>query len=108
MKSLFASCLLILSLSSFANLDYGKLCSTHGECQDEFGVTQGTKCFKVKTGVNPSGEILCTIRCYSLPLGSFCKRNDGEVVGKCTQELYERPNFDPNHPNCSDAIDPIK
>ncbi len=108
MKLLFSYFLLLSSLSTFAGLDYGKLCSTHGECQDEFGVNQGMRCFKMKTGMDSSGNFTCAIRCYALSLGSFCKRNDGEVIGKCVEESYEQPSFDPNSPNCSDAIDPIK
>ena len=108
MKSFFILVTTLLSLASYG-VDYGELCSTHGECQELYPVENGQKCFKVKTGTTANGEITCSIRCYYLPVGSYCKKFSGSEVGKCVKEKFDIPVIDYNDPHaCNDAIDPLR
>jgi hypothetical protein len=103
MKSL----LLIILLSSFSLFASEetltpKLCYTHGQCQDSLPEI-GYKCFIVKLGTNPNGSPACTLRCPSMPMGSYCENIQGHAFGICKKESYSIPAFDPN--DCSNAID---
>jgi len=96
----------VLTFISIHAANYGTLCATHGECQEKYTVQQGTKCFKVKTGVDYQGHLQCTIRCYQLPVGIFCYKKKGEGIGVCKREEFSVPQTNPNDPNnCVDAVD---
>jgi hypothetical protein len=59
------------------------------------------KCFKVKTGITPEGQQLCALRCYNVPTHGNC------VNRVCVAPIPETPPaFDPEDPQCADAIDP--
>jgi hypothetical protein len=83
------------------------VCMTHGDCQDKIAVEEGTKCYIVKTGTTPSGEQLCSQRCYTSKLGSYCKSIQEEDFGYCKHETDTPvPAFDTSDPNrCNTAID---
>ncbi|TDJ07613.1 MAG: hypothetical protein E2O68_03270 [Deltaproteobacteria bacterium] len=60
-----------------------------------------TECFIVKTGTDPSGEIECALRCYDNPIFGSCRH------GICISPRFPPvPDFDPEVPDCKDAIDP--
>lgn len=98
----------LISIQSIIANNDGQACLTHGECQKVIPVQTGQKCLVVKTGVSPAGNFTCALRCYRLPLGSYCKKIEGsQIWGLCKKEKYEIPSFDPSSPNCDNAIDPI-
>ncbi|MBF0362066.1 MAG: hypothetical protein HQK49_13705 [Oligoflexia bacterium] len=92
------------------NLSYaqGIKCITHGQCQNMISVTKGTRCFIVKTGVDAHSEVTCALRCYAVDIGSYCNREITEYkFGYCEKEKnFVAPPFDPENPDCSNAIDP--
>lgn len=93
---------------SLAGNSYRQTCLTHGECQEANPIEEGHKCLIVKTGVDAQGKLTCSLKCYRLTLGSFCKKSSNEQIGFCTLEAYQVPEFDPSNPNCENAIDPIQ
>ena len=106
MKTFFLALTLISSISIFANeTNVGpQLCWTHGQCQTSMP-TPGSKCYIIKTGTSGDGSVTCSLRCYTLPMGSTCEQVPGYGFGVCKTESYTVPKFDPN--DCSSAIDPI-
>lgn len=75
----------------------GQKCVTKEYCRKE-NVTQW---FIVKTGVSPSGVQECALRSYNVPTHGDC------VNGKCIPpDPPPVPNFDPDEPDCSEAINP--
>ena len=58
-------------------------------------------CFIVKTGFNAQVQQTCTRRCYNVPTFGEC------TAGVCVPpQIPDVPTFDPNNPDCSQAIDP--
>lgn len=107
-RILLLSLFMTMGNSVFGQTD-GRLeiCMTHGDCQDIRAVEDGVRCYIVKTGTTPSGEQLCSQRCYRSKLGSYCKSIEGEDFGYCKHEKDTPiPTFDPADPNrCDTAID---
>ncbi len=76
----------------------GQKCVTKEFCRKENVYT----CFIVKTGVNNQGDPTCTRRCYNVPTFGECNA-DGTCAPPKEPDV---PDFDPNNPDCSQAIDP--
>lgn len=75
----------------------GQQCVSREYCRRE----HISECFIVRTGTNIQGGETCALRCYSVPKFGDCKN------GICLPPLPNPvPQFDPNNPNCEDAIDP--
>lgn len=75
----------------------GQACVAKEWCRKENVPT----CFKVKTGITPEGQQLCALRCYNVPTFGDC------INRKCVAPIPPPvPSFDPENPNCSDAVDP--
>ena len=75
----------------------GETCVSQDWCRKEYL----SQCFVVKTGFTPRGKQLCALRCYNVPTPSSCR--DGTCHPPTPPPL---PAFDPENPNCDDAIDP--
>lgn len=75
----------------------GQQCVSREYCRKE----HIPECFIVKTGTSLQGGQTCALRCYSVPTFGDCRN------GVCIPPLPKPvPQFDPNNPNCEDAIDP--
>ena len=75
----------------------GETCVAQDWCRKEYL----SQCFVVKTGFTPRGRQLCALRCYNVPTPSACRN------GTCHPPTPPvLPVFDPENPNCDDAIDP--
>lgn len=101
---------LISLISLFPGVSLGEvkrpdICYNHGECQEKLGVEYGQRCFIVKTGLSENGQITCSLQCYDMPLGSYCRSIRDEMFGICEKEYYSVPHFNPEFPDCSNAID---
>lgn len=105
MKFFMMLAAIVFSFSSFSQDQFGKLCFNHGQCQVEYGVVDETRCLKIRTGIDYNGNRTCTIRCYNLPVGYFCKKLRDDQ-GVCKRESYKMPTLDPANPDCSDAVYP--
>lgn len=81
----------------FCSKSPGQQCVTKEFCRKENIYT----CFIVKTGVSAQGAVTCTRRCYNVPTFGEC--TDGICVPPPSPPV---PTFDPNDPDCSQAIDP--
>ena len=75
----------------------GETCVAQEWCRKEYH----NQCFVVKTGFTPRGEQLCALRCYNVPTPSSCRNGTCHPPAPPAQ-----PAFDPENPNCEDAIDP--
>jgi hypothetical protein len=106
-KFIFVLFLMSLSINSFSNDEFVIECLTHGECQERLNTREGRVCFIVKTGVDVNNQVTCALRCYTKSLGSICDKKEGELIGKCQEEEFPIPVFDPSNPDCTSAIDPI-
>ncbi len=93
-------------LSNHNTLPYDGPCLTHGECQQTNVTAPGEKCLLLKTGFNHHGQVTCAISCYNVRVAYYCKGVRRHKVGRCTQESYSMPTFDPANPDCSSAVDP--
>ena len=75
----------------------GQTCVMKEYCREE----NLTQCFVVKTGTDAQGQQLCALRCYNVPTFGDC------INGTCTPPSAPPvPDFDPDNPDCSTAIDP--
>lgn len=75
----------------------GQACVAKEWCRKENVPT----CFKVKTGLTPEGQQLCALRCYNVPTFGDC------INRTCVAPIPPPvPSFDPENPDCSDAVDP--
>mgnify|MGYP003144508921 CR=1 FL=1 len=75
----------------------GQACVAKEWCRKENIPT----CFKVKTGTTPEGQQLCALRCYNVPTFGDC------VNRKCVAPVPPTPpQFDPENPDCTGAVDP--
>ncbi len=75
----------------------GSQCIAKEWCQKQ----NVTRCFIVTTGVDNLGQTTCTRRCYTVQEFPDCKN------GLCTpKDAPVVPSFDPDNPDCSDAISP--
>ncbi|MGB0454627.1 MAG: hypothetical protein ACPGJV_13040 [Bacteriovoracaceae bacterium] len=82
---------------SFCSKSPGQSCVAEQWCRQE-NVQQ---CFIVKTKVDSQGNQECARRCYNVPTFGECRNN------VCIPpEVPPIPDFDPNNPDCSSAIDP--
>jgi hypothetical protein len=108
---MIARLLISLFLTTFSMKTFAEnqvACMSHGDCQAVYGTQNGTKCFIVKTGQDSLGNLTCTLRCYSVQLGSSCLEVEGSAYGLCKREQFDMPMFDPADPNrCDSAIDPL-
>lgn len=75
----------------------GQSCVSKEYCRKE----NVNECFIVKTGSDNQGNETCALRCYNVPTFGSCK--NGVCVPPVTPPV---PEFDPEDPDCSDAIDP--
>ena len=82
---------------AFCSKTPGQECVAQEFCREEMVQT----CYKVSTGVNSNGEATCALRCYYVPTYGSCV--EGVCVAPDTPDV---PTFDPNDPQCGDAIDP--
>ena len=96
--SLKITTLSIFAFSTMAN----DSCVTHAQCQNL--TDESTACFVVDTGKNFSNKPTCEVKCYRVFVGSFCKFEKDKNHGKCEEENYKKPDFDPDKPDCSKAI----
>lgn len=75
----------------------GQSCVSKEYCRKE----NINECFIVKTGSDNQGNETCALRCYNVPTFGSCKN------GVCVPPVAPPvPQFDPENPDCSDAIDP--
>jgi hypothetical protein len=82
-------------------------CLSHGECQDLTSTMSGQRCLLVKTGYDVSGNVTCTVRCYPVSRGVFCRPLEDSVFGFCEREEFPVPQLDRMNPNCDGALDPL-
>lgn len=106
MKKIFACGLILFSLFAYSYDKKPTICYSHGECQELIGTELGTRCLIVKTGFDSMGHVTCALRCYSLPMGSYCNPLENKPYGVCEKESYPVPYFDPEYPDCSGAVEP--
>jgi len=92
-----------LSILATEEIQSPKICYTHGQCQTE-APEYGPRCLLVKTGSTVNGNSSCSIRCPSIPIGSYCEPVVGHIWGVCKKESYPMPSLD--SVDCSSAIDP--
>jgi len=86
------------------NTDEPVLCSkAPGQtciAQDWCMIQNVSKCYIVKTGTSPTGEVECALRCFNVPTHGDC------TDGICVPPAIDIPPvFDPENPNCSSAIE---
>jgi hypothetical protein len=106
MKKIFACGLILFSFFAYSNEIKPTICYSHGECQELIGTELGTRCLIVKTGFDSRGIETCDLRCYTIPMGSYCKRIGDKVYGVCEKESYPVPDFNRDFPDCSRAVEP--
>lgn len=106
-KSILTLILVIVPSITYASQNYPEVCLTHGDCQELGKVSSVPACFIVKTGSDAFGKATCTLRCYQVLQGDYCRKPKGEAFGFCAKEEFPTPAFDPSNPDCSHAIDPI-
>ena len=58
------------------------------------------QCFIINTGFNSSGDRTCSLRCYDIPMSGTC-----ENLTCVPPRTPQVPDFNPNNPDCSSAID---
>lgn len=75
----------------------GQSCVSKEYCRKE----NINECFIVKTGADNQGNQTCALRCYNVPTFGSCR--NGVCVPPVTPPV---PQFDPENPDCSEAIDP--
>ena len=89
-----------------STLAYGENCVSHGQCQKNHELKERTFCALVEYGIDPmNGDLLCTVRCYTVPMGYYCAKPPGKLSGKCKAEYYPSPRIDsvPQR-DCSNAL----
>tara|TARA_R110002072_G_scaffold64203_2_gene159379 strand:+ start:225728 stop:227641 length:1914 start_codon:yes stop_codon:yes gene_type:complete len=84
-------------LDVFCAKSPGQACVTKEFCKKE----NIPSCFVVKTGISNQGQVTCSLRCYNVPTFGDCEN------GICIPpDIPAVPDFDPENPDCSNAIDP--
>ena len=87
----------MISIKCFVEKSPSQSCVSREYCAQ----TDIVHCFVVKTGVDPTGEVECALRCYNVPTFGDCI--DGFVEPQFSQRFHL---FDPENPVCDTAMDP--
>jgi len=101
MKSLILIATTLFIVTTFANERLPILCYSTGQCQQAMGIELGWRNFVVRK--SPSG---CEMRAYHMSLGSTCEFVPNKPWGVCVRESFPIPSYNPDAPDCSNAIDP--
>ncbi|MBT3235367.1 MAG: hypothetical protein HN353_05410 [Bdellovibrionales bacterium] len=75
----------------------GQSCVSSEWCREE----NIPLCLIVKTGMDASGQVTCSLRCYNKPTFGICR--SGTCVPPTPNDV---PSFDPANPDCTSAQDP--
>lgn len=91
----------LLSITAF-KVSANVKCVTHGQCQNI--VDESTACYIVELGKDNLGKKTCEVRCFTVPVATYCAFEDGKNYGVCKDEDYKTTDFDIDKPDCSKAI----